>query len=91
MLLSRLVDILSRLDSKERNSDGHIGSPKMSHLCYRSRKGDIGRRRFAPDETNGWSIRESVPELARPEGNQRQRFLLGIQSVRCTVAGLRRD
>ena len=51
----------------------------------------MGRRRFALDETDGWSIGESAPELTHPEGNNRQRFLLGIQSVRCTVAGLPRD
>jgi len=51
----------------------------------------MGRRRLALDETDGWSIREGAPELTHPEGNSRQCFLLGVQSVRCTVAGPRRD
>ena len=38
----------------------------------------MGRRRFALDETDGWSIRESAPELTRSEGNRRQCFLLGV-------------
>ena len=87
MQLSRLVP----LNSEKPSSDSHIGSSKTSFRCCRSRQGNVGRRRFAPDETDGWSIRESAPEPTHREGNHHQCFLLGIQSVRCTAAGLRRD
>ena len=51
----------------------------------------MGRSYFALDKTDGWSIRENVPELTHPERNHGLCLLLGVQLVRCTVADLRRD